>query len=258
MNGLLYLIRHGATDNNEANPPRLQGRRTDPGLSKAGLAQAVRTARWLAEQGVDAVYSSPLLRARQTAEQIAYYSSPRPLGEGQGVRAASALQDSPLRAPTEGRSGEGPRLQDSPLPLGEGPGVRALTVQLVDDLIEIDVGRWEGLAWEEIKRRDPEAYRLFMADASVHPYLDGENLSTVLSRTIPAMARLMAANLGRRVAVVAHNVVNRAYLAHLLDIPLRNYRSIPQDNCGVNVIRYEHGTAKLVTINAVWHLCRSY
>jgi broad specificity phosphatase PhoE len=207
MNGLLYLIRHGATDNNEASPPRLQGRRTDPGLSKAGLEQAARTARWLAEQGVDAVYSSPLLRARQTAEQIAK--------------------------------------------------LRGLTVQLVDDLIEIDVGCWEGLAWEEIERRDPEAYRLFMADASVHPYLEGENLGTVLSRTIPAMARLMAANLGRRVAVVAHNVVNRAYLAHLLDIPLRNYRSIPQDNCGVNVLCCEQGTPRLVTINAVWHLCRS-
>jgi len=207
MNGLLYLIRHGATDNNEASPPRLQGRRTDPGLSKAGFEQAARTARWLAEQGVDAVYSSPLLRARQTAEQIAK--------------------------------------------------LRGLTVQLVDDLIEIDVGCWEGLAWEEIEQRDPEAYRLFMTDASVHPYLDGENLGTVLSRTIPAMARLMAANLGRRVAVVAHNVVNRAYLAHLLDLPLRNYRSIPQDNCGVNVICCEQGTAELVTINAVWHLCRS-
>jgi len=222
MNGLLYLIRHGATDNNEANPPRLQGRRTDPGLSKTGLEQAARTARWLVEQGVDALYSSPLWRARQTAEQIAYYSSTLPLGEEQRVRAASGL-----------------------------------TVQLVDDLIEVDVGCWEGLAWKEIEQRDPEAYRLFMTDASVHPYLDGENLSTVLSRTIPTMARLMAANLGRRVAVVAHNVVNRAYLAHLLDIPLRNYRSIPQDNCGVNVICCEHGTTRVVTINAVWHLCRS-
>ena len=48
----------------------------------------------------------------------------------------------------------------------------------------------------------------------------------------------MAANLGRRVAVVAHNTVNRAYLTHLLDIPLCSYRSIPQENCGVILIRY--------------------
>ena len=216
---LLYLIRHGATDNNEANPPRLQGRRTDPPLSVQGREQAEQTGRWLARQGIDAVFSSPLLRARQTAEAIACCISPLPLGEGQGVRAAAGLP-----------------------------------VQLIDDLIEIDVGCWEGLAWEEIERRDPEAYRLFLADASIHPYLGGENLRTVLARTIPALNRLMAANLGRRVAVVAHNVVNRAYLTHLLDLPLRKYRSVPQDNCGVNVLRYADGAVKLVTINAVGHL----
>ncbi len=118
----------------------------------------------------------------------------------------------------------------------------------------MDVGCWEGLAWEDIERRDPEAYRLFMTDASIHPYLDGENLSAVQSRAIPAMAALMAANLGRRVAVVAHNTVNRAYLTHLLDIPLCSYRSIPQENCGVILIRYAGDEAKLITLNAVWHL----
>jgi broad specificity phosphatase PhoE len=201
---LLYLIRHGSTANNEATPPRLQGRRADPGLSALGRAQALRTARWLAAQGLDAVYSSPLLRARQTADEI-----------------AKALR---------------------------------LTVELVDDLIEVDVGRWEGLAWEDVAQRDPEAYRLFKSDASLHPYLGGENLSVVQARVLPALARLMQANLGRRVAVVAHNVVNRAYLTHLLDIPLRSYRGIPQEPCGVNLIRCTQGEPKLVTINAVWHL----
>ena len=204
---LLYLIRHGATPNNEAHPPRLQGRRVDAGLSAQGRRQAWHTARWLAGQGLDAVYASPLLRARQTAEEIA-------------------------------------KLQ-------------GLAVELVDDLMEVDVGRWEGLTWEKIEKDYPEAYRLFMTDASVHPYLDGENLTAVQARTIPAMARLTATDIGRRVAVVAHNVVNRAYLAHLLDVPVRHYRSIPQDNCGINVIQCADGKAKLVTVNAVWHLPRA-
>jgi broad specificity phosphatase PhoE len=201
---LLYLIRHGATANNLAHPPRLQGRRTDPELSEQGRSQAMRTGRWLAGQRLDAVYSSPLLRARQTADEIAK------------------------------------------------PGGR--TVELIDGLIEVDVGRWEGLTWEEIDRRWPEQHRLFFSDASRHPYLDGENLSTVQSRAIPTLAGLMAANPGRRVAAVSHNVVIRAYLAYLLGMPLRDYRSIPQDNCGVNLIRYAHGKPKLVSINAVGHL----
>jgi broad specificity phosphatase PhoE len=200
----LYLVRHGATENNRAKPPRLQGRRTDPPLSDQGLEQARQTGRFLAQTPLDAVYSSPLLRARQTAEAIA--------------------------AP------------------------HGLAVEVVDDLIEIDVGAWEGRAWDEIEKTDPDAYRAFMTDAAANPYLGGENITTVLARAAPAIEKLMHENVGRRIAAVAHNVVNRVYLADLLGMPLARYRSVPQDNCGVNVLRYRKGRIKAVTINGIFHL----
>ncbi len=186
-------------------PPRLQGRRTDPGLSAEGREQARRTSRRLAGQRLDAVYSSPLLRARQTAEAIA--------------------------AP------------------------HGLAVRTLDDLIEADVGQWEGRASEEIEKTDAEAYRLFMTDASIHPYLGGDNLAAVQRRVVPALERLMADNLGRRIVAVAHNVVNRAYLAHLLDVPLAEYRAIVQDNCGINLIHLHRGRIAAAAINSVEHLC---
>jgi len=199
-----YLIRHAETDNNRARPRRLQGRRTDPALSSEGHVQARQTGDLLAKEPVAAVYSSPLLRARQTAEAVA-----RP---------------------------------------------HELDVEIVDDLIEVDVGDWEGRAWDEIQRTDPEAYRLFMTDASIHPYLGGENMAVVQTRAIAAMGRLLAANLGRTIAAVAHNCVNRTYLAHPLGVSLTQYRSISQDNCGVNVLRYRNGKVKLVTLNSIAHL----
>jgi broad specificity phosphatase PhoE len=64
----------------------------------------------------------------------------------------------------------------------------------------------------------------------------------------------MEQNLGRVIVVVAHNVVNRAYLAQLMGMPVARYRSIPQDNCGLTLIRYRKGRAKAVTINGVFHL----
>jgi broad specificity phosphatase PhoE len=67
----LLLLRHGATDNNLMKPPRLQGQRIDMALSATGVIQAEQTARFLAGWPVAAVFSSPLLRARQTAEAIA-------------------------------------------------------------------------------------------------------------------------------------------------------------------------------------------
>jgi broad specificity phosphatase PhoE len=200
----MYLIRHGATDNNTAVPPKLQGRRIDVGLSAEGRTQACLTAEFLAPMRLDAVYSSPLLRALQTAETIA--------------------------------------------------GPHDLAVGLVPELIEVDIGQWEGRDWQEIQQTDAEAYRAFWDDPAANPYLGGESLQDVADRAVPAFERLLAENAGRTIAVVAHNIVNRAYLAVLLDLPLSRYRSILQDNCGVNVIRCHQRRARLVSVNSVFHL----
>lgn len=63
----IVLVRHGATDWN------LQGRcqgSTDRELSEAGIRQAEQISRLLSGEKFDAVYSSHLRRARQTAELI--------------------------------------------------------------------------------------------------------------------------------------------------------------------------------------------
>ena len=58
---LAYLVQHG-----EKEP--VPG---DPGLTPAGRRQASRTGRWLHGRGVQALYSSPMRRARETADRIA-------------------------------------------------------------------------------------------------------------------------------------------------------------------------------------------
>ncbi|MFT5525604.1 MAG: broad specificity phosphatase PhoE [Pirellulaceae bacterium] len=70
MECMMYLLRHGATLNNLAKPPILQGRRTDPTLSPDGRDQAELAAKFLAGLSIDAAYSSPLSRAKETAEIV--------------------------------------------------------------------------------------------------------------------------------------------------------------------------------------------
>jgi broad specificity phosphatase PhoE len=67
----LYLLRHGATEANERVPYILQGSGIDLPLSVRGVRQAEAVARFLSRRSVDAVYSSTMFRARQTAEAIA-------------------------------------------------------------------------------------------------------------------------------------------------------------------------------------------
>ncbi len=61
----IYLVRHGETDWNRAQ--RLQGT-IDTSLNRIGVAQAHQLADWFRAQGVSAVVTSPLARARSTAQ----------------------------------------------------------------------------------------------------------------------------------------------------------------------------------------------
>ena len=65
---IFYLIRHGESLFNAEG--RIQGQ-SDVALSALGVLQAGAIADALAEKAIDAVFSSPLCRARQTAEPIA-------------------------------------------------------------------------------------------------------------------------------------------------------------------------------------------
>jgi len=200
----VYLIRHGATEHNLAQPPRLQGRRLDAPLAPEGRWQAERTAQLLANAQLQAVYTSPLLRARQTAQLIAL----------------------PHQAP----------------------------LYEVKDLVEIDVGQWEGMDWAAIRQLDPQWCELFEADAGQYGYPDGENFQQVQQRAVPVLRQIVAQHLGQSIAVVSHNVVNRCVLAYVLGIPLAQYRRITQDNCGVSLLRWQPEKMKVITLNTIFHL----
>ena len=201
---IAYLIRHGATDNNLADPPLLQGRSVDGSLSAEGQQQAQRAAHKLADCGLTGVFSSPLRRARETAEKIAMHYD--------------------------------------------------LPIQIVPEITEVDVGAWEGRSWVEIEQSETEGYRRFVENPDEHGYRDGENLGQVRERVVPALDRILSRHLGQRIAIVAHNVVNRVYLATNVRLPLARARGIPQDNCGINVLRYRGDKVKVVSINSIFHL----
>ena len=72
----LILIRHGL--------PERRDDTSDPPLSRVGREQADRVARYLARERIDAVFSSTMLRAIQTAEPFAAQSG-HPVATREGI-----------------------------------------------------------------------------------------------------------------------------------------------------------------------------
>jgi broad specificity phosphatase PhoE len=131
---------------------------------------------------------------------------------------------------------------------------RGLEVKLVDHLIECDVGRWEGLSWEEIRAREPWHCQAFEADPGQTAYAGGESFGQVQERVVPAMNRVIADSAAGNLAVVTHNIVARVYLAHLAGIPAGESRSIRLDNAGITVVALNAPNAQVITLNSVLHL----
>ena len=67
MQTIIYIIRHGQV----YNPDKIiYGRLPNFGLSEIGKKQIEETAKFLKDKQIDMIFSSPLLRAKQTAEII--------------------------------------------------------------------------------------------------------------------------------------------------------------------------------------------
>jgi broad specificity phosphatase PhoE len=129
-----------------------------------------------------------------------------------------------------------------------------LEVAAIDALIECDVGRWEGMAWDQISREYPQEYADFQRDQSQFPYLGGESYRDVSLRALPALEDLFGRHAGQSIVVVAHNVVIRACAATLLGVSLSQAKDMNQHNGGVSVLRKENGRIDLVTLNSVFHI----
>jgi broad specificity phosphatase PhoE len=136
------------------------------------------------------------------------------------------------------------RQSASPLAAARGTGVVA-----VPSLREIAMGRWEGLTFAEIRDREPELCARWLADPFAIPFPDGEGLSDVRARAMPAIRTLVERHAGGRIAVVAHGGTNRVILGEALGLPLANILRLAQDYAGWSLIEYRDGAAVVHALN---------
>jgi broad specificity phosphatase PhoE len=82
-----------------------------------------------------------------------------------------------------------------------------LEPELLDDLIEIRLGDWEGLHVDEIERRWQGLWQQSMTDPTELTMPNGESLREVTDRAIRAFEWVKAGNRGKHALIVTHEVV---------------------------------------------------
>jgi probable phosphoglycerate mutase len=201
----LLLIRHGETAWNAER--RLQGH-LDIALNAEGERQAAALARALANEPLDAIFSSDLQRAWQTAHAVA--------------------------APRD-------------MPIIVDPGLR-----------ERCFGAFEGLLYDDIQSRFPDAHAAWKARAPAVRYPAGQHVAETLdeffARVAGALARLLQDRAYRKVALVTHGgVLDCIYrMANRLDIA--QPRDFDVFNASINRVQWTSAGMRVLQWAEVAHL----
>ncbi len=195
----IVVVRHGLSSYNLER--RIQGRDDLSALAEPGVEQARRAGEALAELPLAAAYSSPLRRARHTAETLLR-------AQGQGL--VAVLDDDLLE-----------------IDLAPWSGLR------VEELRERDP---EG---EQLWRHAPEQLELRRADGSA--YRPVPELIEQAGRFLDGLLARHAADLDPgaptvTVLVVAHNAILRCLLLRLLGLEAAAFRRLRIDNASISVL----------------------
>lgn len=120
-------------------------------------------------------------------------------------------------------------------------------VVILPDVIEMDLGEWDGMSFDEIRRRWPEHYEKRGADPSIPPP-GGECFPAAADR----MEKALLSITDEIAVVVSHAGANRALLCRLLGLPMSENRSIPQSYGAINVIDTTGGKLELMSCGKNW------
>jgi len=195
----------------------IQGRCDESVLTEKGYEDARKVGAALSSLKFDAVYSSPLQRAKQTAEVILSY-----------------LPGSPeLLAPSN--------LMEIDLPLWEKQCRQEVQEKFPEDY----------LCWKE------RPHEFCMVIPTTEGSREHFPVLALYEQAQQFWKEILPRHQGGTILIVAHNGINRCLITSALGIPPARYHSIQQSNCGINVLNFAGAwgePVQLESLNQTSHL----
>lgn len=168
---------------------------TDIPLSREGIGQAAKLKSYFSDKNIKAIYSSPLERAKKTAEIIA---------------------DNKIK------------------------------VEIKDNFSELNMGKWDGMTFAEIKEKYPEEYAERGKNFENYVVEGGESMSMCRDRALAELRDIINNSRGNTI-IVAHAGVNRLIISELTGISIkesflfqRKYGSIIKLKYDGNIIKADN------------------
>lgn len=127
-----------------------------------------------------------------------------------------------------------------------------LDVAVLDDLMEVDVGDWQGLTAAEVEERYPAALQRWRAALDHAP--GGEPLQDAAERGERAIKQIVASHYGKTVAVVTHGAIGRLALSWLVNRSLQGPAELLLRNASITEVECGEGLPKVVRLNDTNHL----
>ncbi|MDF5713387.1 MAG: histidine phosphatase family protein [Rhizonema sp. NSF051] len=204
------IVRHGQSTYNTEK--RIQGRTDASRLTERGYNDAIKVGKAISNLSFNAIYSSPLQRAKQTADIIC-----RSLSSGSTVTQTSDL------------------LMEIDLPLWAGMLSSEVKQKFPEDYS----------TWQE----RPQELRMLLSEGEGTQELFP--VIALYEQARHFWQEILHRHQGETILIVGHNGINRALLGTALSIPRERYHSLQQSNCGISVLNFSGGLSDPVQLESM-------
>jgi probable phosphoglycerate mutase len=216
----VIIVRHGQSTYNIEK--RIQGRTDASSLTPKGCDDANKAGKVLSSISFQAIYSSPLQRAKSTAEII---------------RSQLATQ-APIIQIDE-------QLVEVDLPLWVG-----MTTSEVKEQLTADYRTWKQL---------PHEFRMVLQeDSGTREHFP---VLALYAQAKQFWQEILPQHQGETILIVGHNGINRALISTALGISPSRYHCLQQSNCGISVLNFAGGLGEpvqLESMNQTQHLGETF
>lgn len=132
--------------------------------------------------------------------------------------------------------------------------ITGLEVEKNQNLREIFAGDWEGLTFEQLQKKYPDEYGVWMNHIGKARCAGGESVAELGNRVMEVLTKIAKDNEGKTVAVATHATPIRVMQSLVETGGLDEMENIPWvSNASVNIFEYD-GNWKIVSLSLDSHL----